>query len=193
MTVISLSLSVFLPLSFSWFNFLRHALKPLPLPLAKTDTGLAAFMCCVPHVAHITVSEMVPELLPPPPPKLPPKLPPPHHFIHLALWGRLQAPVEVCVDTRCNTSLRGPSTGRRQTALAGLRLSSPRCSSCINICPQLGRTQKGFYSFQSGGELLLWFVFLYGKEWVHSCLKTMMHCSMERLCSCGHSSVQEQL
>ena len=149
-------------------------------------------MCCVPHVAHITVSEMVHDLLPPPPPSFPPSFPP-HHFIHLALWGRLQAPVEVCVDARCNPSLRGPSTGRRQTALAGLRLSSPRCSSCINICPQLGRTQKGFYSFQSGGELLLWFVFLYGKEWVHSCLKTMMHCSMERLCSCGHSSVQEQL
>lgn len=39
--------------------FCRHALKPLPLALAKTDTGLTAFMGCVPHVAHITVSQMV--------------------------------------------------------------------------------------------------------------------------------------
>ncbi|KAK1904824.1 AN1-type zinc finger protein 4, partial [Dissostichus eleginoides] len=33
-----------------------HALKPLLIPLAKTDTGLAASMCRVPHVAHITAS-----------------------------------------------------------------------------------------------------------------------------------------
>lgn len=76
--------------------FCHHALKPLLLPLAKTDTGIA-FMCCVPHVAHITVSQMVHDSL----------LASPHHFIqHLAQWGWLQAPVEVCVAARCNTSLR---------------------------------------------------------------------------------------
>lgn len=39
--------------------FCSHALKPLLLLCAKTDTGHAAFMCCVPHIAHITVSQMV--------------------------------------------------------------------------------------------------------------------------------------
>lgn len=131
--------------------FCRHALKPLLLPPAKTDTGLAAFMCCIPHIAHITVSQMVHD----PPPASP------HHFIqHLALWGRLQAPVEVCVAARCNTSLRGPSARRRQTELAGLNLSSPRCSSCINICPQLGRMRNGSFSFSRGERLVLCFVFL---------------------------------
>lgn len=36
-----------------------HALKPLLVCPAKTDTGIAAFMCCIPHVAHIIVSQMV--------------------------------------------------------------------------------------------------------------------------------------
>lgn len=131
--------------------FCRHALKPLLLPLAKTDTGLAAFVCCVPHVAHITVCQMVHDS----------PLASPHHFIqHLALWGRLQAPVEVCDAARCNTSRRGPSARRRQSALAGLRLSSPRSSSCINICPQLCRMQTGSFSFSRGEGLVLCFVFL---------------------------------
>lgn len=47
--VISLSLG---------FNFLPSCLKTITAVLAKTDTGLAAFMCSVPHVAHITVSLM---------------------------------------------------------------------------------------------------------------------------------------
>lgn len=152
--------------------FCRHALKPLPQPLAKTDTGLtAAFMGCVPHVAHITVSQMVHDFSFQPPSTLPPlpSLVSPHHFIqHLALWGRLQAPVEVCVAARCNTSLRR-TLRKMKTDCAGrfLRLSSPRCSSCINICPQLGRMQekkrerKGSpFHLQEEKGLVLCFVFL---------------------------------
>lgn len=48
-----------LSLSLLVLIFCCHALKLLLLPLAKTDTGLVALMCCVPHGGHITVSEMV--------------------------------------------------------------------------------------------------------------------------------------
>lgn len=123
-----------------------------------------------------------------------PPLVSPHHFIqHLALWGRLQAPVEVCVAARCNTSPRGPSARRRRTTLAGLRLSSSQCSPCINIRPQLSRIQKGLFFIFSGRRVgAVFCVSVYGEEWVHPCLKMMMHCSMERVCSCGHILVQEQ-
>lgn len=104
-----------LSLSFG-FNFQLSCLRAVTA--ATTDTGLAAFMCCVPHGGHITASEMVRNF-------------PSRHFIqHLALWGRLQAPVEVCV-LHAATHLR-----EGHAALADLHLGSLTCSSWINICPR---------------------------------------------------------
>lgn len=78
-----------------------------------------------------------------------PLLASPHRFVqHLALWAGSKLwwrSVTAC----CNTSLRGPSTRWRRTALAGLHQSSARCSSRINICPQLGGMQKGPVSFST--------------------------------------------
>lgn len=65
----------------------------------------------------------------------------------------------------------GPSARWRQTALAGLRLSSPPCLSCFNICLQLGRMQ---ISISTGGGLFFC-VAVCGEEWLNSCLKTIMH------------------
>lgn len=48
------------------------------------------------------------------------------------------------------------------------------------------------FIFYSEG-LVLCSVSVHGGEWVHPCLKTMIHCSMERLCVCGNILVWEQL
>ncbi|KAF0040172.1 hypothetical protein F2P81_008407 [Scophthalmus maximus] len=88
---------------------ITHYLTPLQQPPLPKQTWDSLHSCAVVlHVAHITVSQT------PTPPASP------HHLAqHLALWGWLQAPVEVCVAVRCNTSLRGPSTRRRRTECSG--------------------------------------------------------------------------
>lgn len=159
-----------------------HALKPLLLPPAKTDTGRAACMCSAPHVAHITVSEMVHDS--------PPGFSPSFHTTSGAVGPAPGSGGGLCRCTLQHISER--TLHMTKTDCVGRSASErPPCSSCINICPQLGRMQEGSFSFWRVGALLC--VSVHGEEWVHSCLKTMMHCSMERVCSCGHILVREHL
>lgn len=92
--------------------FCRHALKPLLLHLAKTDRGRGAFMGCVPHTAHITVSQMVHSSRSGFSPS-----------VHTTSGAAGPAPSTGGGLCRCNTSLRRPSTSQRWTPLAAQYLS----------------------------------------------------------------------
>lgn len=72
--------------------FCSHPLKPSLSPRAKTDTGLDAFLSCVPRSGHITVEEMVCDFTPS-------SSQPPSFIISYYIWrcgAASQAPVEVC-------------------------------------------------------------------------------------------------
>lgn len=131
------------------FNFLQSCLKAITVASCQNRHGTR----CV----HVLFSSRCPHHSIWNGAHLSPSLASPHHFIpHLALWGRLQALVEVCVAA---THL-WEDPPQDEDRLRWQVWICPRCSSCINICPQLGRIQKGSFSFSWGELLVLCFVFL---------------------------------
>lgn len=64
-----------------------------------------------------------------------------------------------------------------------LRLSSPPCSLCFNICPQLSRTQMGSFSISAEGRLFFVSLYMWRKGWTHAwrqwCTKWFSPCEYE--------------
>ena len=165
-----------LSLSLLVLIFCRHALKPLPLTLAKTDMGLAAFLCvCSSRRPHHSISDGAHTLTH--------THPPPLGFVqHLALWG--WAPSSGGGLCRCSTSLKRT-----------LRKTEPTGRAAAEQ-PTMFIMHQHLSAARQDAEGLLGRVLCArapAEERVHSCLRMTMHCSMERLCCCGHSLGWEQL
>ncbi len=97
------------------FNFLLSCLKAITAASCQNRHGTrCAHVLCSSRRPHHSISNGA---QPPPSPWASPR----PYIQHLALWGRLQALVEVCVAARCYTSLRGPSTGQTQSCVWAAR------------------------------------------------------------------------